>query len=450
MAALDGVDGEVVVRGWTEATGASVLDRIAELRDLVGGFLVTFVEREGRLGGVDLDAARRVVEAAGDTPVTIAGGVTTPEEVAALDRMGAEAQVGMALYTGRMSLADGFAAPLVSDRPDGLWPTVVCDEHGVALGLAYSNAESLRAAVDEIVRAMEAEQIPFELIIMDDGSTDRSFDLARQLAREDDRLRALQLSRNYSSPYSQFAGLSVARGACVTSVPDDHQCPVSVVVEMYRSWERGNKVVVANRRSRDDGRLNDFFSNLYWGVMNQFSDVAFPPGGSDRFLADREVVDILNTKIHPINTTPVLEVLRLGYSPVFLEYDRPARSGRSRWTLRKKVRMAAATFFGSSSYPLRLITVLGLGIFVSCLFLVVLIAWARIFADSSLFGFQTHGWATTMVVMMMFNGLILLSMGIVAEYIWRIHEEVRGGPVFVIREAGGEGTPVDGEEPDGS
>jgi phosphoribosyl-ATP pyrophosphohydrolase len=149
IAALDGVDGEVVVRGWTERTGAAVLDRLAELRDSVGGFLVTFVEREGRLGGIDADACRRVVEAASGTRVTVAGGITTPAEIAALDRMGADAQVGMAIYTGRLGLADAFAAPLVSDRVDGLWPTVVCDEHGIALGLVYSNADSLAAAVDE-------------------------------------------------------------------------------------------------------------------------------------------------------------------------------------------------------------------------------------------------------------------------------------------------------------
>jgi phosphoribosyl-ATP pyrophosphohydrolase len=149
IAALDGVDGEVVVRGWTERTGATVLDRLADLNDLVGGFLVTFVEREGRLGGIDLEAARRVVGAAANTPVTIAGGVTTSEEVAALDRLGADAQVGMAIYTGRLDLADAFSAPLISDRPDGLWPTVVCDEHGTALGLVYSSADSLRAAVAE-------------------------------------------------------------------------------------------------------------------------------------------------------------------------------------------------------------------------------------------------------------------------------------------------------------
>jgi phosphoribosyl-ATP pyrophosphohydrolase len=149
MAALDGVDGEVVVEGWRKGTGASVLDRLRELRETVGSFLVTFVEREGRLGGIDLEAARKVVEAAGETPVTVAGGVTTAEEVAALDRMGADAQVGMAIYTGRLELADAFAAPLISDRGDGLWPTVVVDELGVALGLAYSSSESLRVAVEQ-------------------------------------------------------------------------------------------------------------------------------------------------------------------------------------------------------------------------------------------------------------------------------------------------------------
>ncbi len=147
IAALDAVDGEVVVEGWTEKTGRHVLDRIEELRPYVGGFLVTFVEREGRLGGTDEELARKVVEAAGDARVTIAGGVTTTDEIAALDRLGADAQVGMALYKGLMDLGDAVAAPLKSDRPDGLFPTVICDERGVALGLAYSDAASIREAV---------------------------------------------------------------------------------------------------------------------------------------------------------------------------------------------------------------------------------------------------------------------------------------------------------------
>lgn len=148
IVALDGRDDEVVTHGWRTSTGRSVFDEIERLRDLCAGFLVTFVEKEGRLGGTDLDRARRIVELAGEnTTVTIAGGVTTPEEVADLDRLGADAQVGMALYTGRFDLADALAASLTSDRTDGLWPTVVVDENGYALGLAWSDRESLRKAL---------------------------------------------------------------------------------------------------------------------------------------------------------------------------------------------------------------------------------------------------------------------------------------------------------------
>jgi len=149
VVALDEKQGEVVTHGWRRGTGRNVFERMHELRDLCGGFLVTFVDREGRLGGTDLDRAAEAVAAAGKARVTIAGGVTTAEEVATLDRLGADAQVGMALYSGDLLLADAFAAPLTSDRADGLWPTVVVDEHGVALGMCWSSAESLRRAIAE-------------------------------------------------------------------------------------------------------------------------------------------------------------------------------------------------------------------------------------------------------------------------------------------------------------
>jgi histidinol dehydrogenase/phosphoribosyl-ATP pyrophosphohydrolase len=147
IAALDAVDGEVVVNGWREATGRTALGRIVELKSLVSGFLVTFVEREGRLGGTDLAAARELCAAAGATRVTIAGGVTSAEEIAILDALGADAQVGMALYTDRLDLGAAITAPLKSDRADGLFPTVVVDELGVALGLAYSSIDTIREAV---------------------------------------------------------------------------------------------------------------------------------------------------------------------------------------------------------------------------------------------------------------------------------------------------------------
>lgn len=150
VAAVDAVHGEVVDHGWTRRTGRTVTEQVESLRDYVSGFLVTFVEREGRLGGSAPPAeVQRLVALAGKCRVTIAGGVTSPDEVATLDRLGADAQVGMALYEGTLDLGEAIAAPLVSDRPDGLIPTVVTDPEGRALGLCYSSKESLRVAVAE-------------------------------------------------------------------------------------------------------------------------------------------------------------------------------------------------------------------------------------------------------------------------------------------------------------
>lgn len=148
IVALDARHGEVVTHGWRQGSGRRLLDSVRRFRDLCGGFLVTFVEREGRMEGTDVEMAASVVEEAGDAAVTIAGGITTAEEIAGLDDIGADAQVGMALYTGRLGLAEAFAAPLTSDRQDGLWPTVVTDGHGTALGLVYSSAESLKQAIE--------------------------------------------------------------------------------------------------------------------------------------------------------------------------------------------------------------------------------------------------------------------------------------------------------------
>ncbi|HKW40011.1 MAG TPA: phosphoribosyl-ATP diphosphatase [Gemmatimonadales bacterium] len=149
IAALDADRGEVVVDGWRQRTGATVLDRIRELRPVVGGFLVTQVEREGEMAGFDLTAVTAAVRAAGDARVTAAGGITRPDEVAALDRAGADAQVGMALYTGRLSLGDAVAAPLDRGLEGEVWPTVVCDPGGRTLGLVWSTRQSLARAVNE-------------------------------------------------------------------------------------------------------------------------------------------------------------------------------------------------------------------------------------------------------------------------------------------------------------
>lgn len=298
---------------------------------------------------------------------------------------------------------------------------------------SYQSADTLEPVVHKVLQRMSDEQISCELIIMDDGSTDKSFAVARSLEKMYPAVKAYQLSRNVTTPYAQFAGMHVATGDCVVSVPDDLQRPLGVVVRMYRKWQEGHQIIIGYRIRRNDGWLNDFFSKMYYRMMNTFSAVNFPPGGADGFLADREVIDIINQRIHPINTSTVVEVLRLGFDPLFIPYERPKARARSRWTFRKKVRLAMDTFFASSSLPIRLITLLGFGMAFLSGVLIILIVLAKIFSDNTLFGLPIHGWATSIVIMALFHGITLFSLGVVAEYIWRIYEEVKNRPGYIVR-----------------
>jgi len=149
VAAVDAERGTVVVEGWRQETGFQVIDRMRELAPVVGGFLLTQVEHEGGMSGFSVELVEQAVEAAGEARLTAAGGITTVEDVADLDRLGADAQVGMALYSGRMTLGAAVAAPLAKGIDGRLWPTVVCDESGSSLGLVWSTRESLEAAVSQ-------------------------------------------------------------------------------------------------------------------------------------------------------------------------------------------------------------------------------------------------------------------------------------------------------------
>jgi phosphoribosyl-ATP pyrophosphohydrolase/phosphoribosyl-AMP cyclohydrolase len=147
IAAVDSRAGRVVVEGWRTLTRRGTLDAIRELAPVVSGFLLTQVEHEGAMKGFDRNLVRAAIRAAGAARVTAAGGITTADEIATLDRDGADAQVGMALYAGALSLGDAVGAALATGQD--LWPTIVADESGRTLGLAWSSRDSLRRAVEE-------------------------------------------------------------------------------------------------------------------------------------------------------------------------------------------------------------------------------------------------------------------------------------------------------------
>ncbi len=300
--------------------------------------------------------------------------------------------------------------------------------------LSYFSGERITMAYENLSKLLAQEKIDFELIIIDDGSTDNSFEIAENLESLHENVRAYQLSKNYTSNYAIFAGLSVCKGNCAMPIPDDEQQPYSTIVGMYRLWEMGEKVIIPNRQTRNDGFLSDLFSNTYYKIINNLSEINYPPGGADLFFIDREIIDVINEKIHPINTSSVIEVLRLGYSPAFYPYDRvQGINTKSRWTFKKKFRLFKDTFFSSSTWPIKVITNLGLFFSVFALGIIIIYSYIRFFGNPDFWGKALPGWTSTIIIVSFFSGLILFSLGIIAEYIWRIYEEVKARPGYLIK-----------------
>ncbi len=302
--------------------------------------------------------------------------------------------------------------------------------------LSYYSKNKLVVAAQKLVSLFVQNNIPYEIIIMDDGSQDESYEIACSLEKENQNIKAFQLSRNYTSHYSIFAGLSVCTGACAAAVSDDEQQPYSTLVEMYRLWEQGNKVIIPYRNGRDDPFFSKIFSVGFYSIMTKLSDIKLPKYGVDTFFIDRELVDILNERIHPIRTTSITEILRLGYNPVFLPYFRPLGSNeKSRWTFKKKRKLAKDFFFSSSVFPISLITRLGLFFSLFSILLILFYLYGRLFgSDDSFWSLKkVPGWTSTVIIISFFSGLILFSLGIIAEYIWRIYEEVKNRPGYIIK-----------------
>jgi dolichol-phosphate mannosyltransferase len=301
--------------------------------------------------------------------------------------------------------------------------------------LSYYSCDRINTAYFKLKDLLAKEQIPFEFIVIDDGSTDQSFQIAKELEAKTSNVSAYQLSRNCTSNYAWFAGLFVCKGACAVAIPDDEQQPYQTVVDMYRLWEQGNPVIIPNRITRDDPWSSRIFSIAYYKIINALSDITYPEGGADLAFIDREIIDLLNNRIHPVNTAVVPEILRLGFSPVYLPYMRPVglNKGKSRWTFKKKFRLAKDVFFSSSSFPIKFIT--NLGALTSLLSVIIMIfyGYIAIFGNRHFWGVTIPGWVSIILVTTFFGGLILLSLGIIAEYIWRIYEEVKGRPGYIIK-----------------
>lgn len=301
--------------------------------------------------------------------------------------------------------------------------------------LSYKSGERLRTVRENVDAVLSRAGIPYELIIVDDGSVDGSFEIAAELANAHPNVFSYELSKNYTSHYAIFAGFSVATGRCAMFIADDEQQPYEMIIEMYREWiTKGSKIIFSYRKERDDPWLTQQFAHTFYRIVNLISDFKIPSKGLDFYLIDREIIDILNTRIHSINTTTFTELLRLGFSPTYLPYSRRKSVARkSRWTFTKKLKLAKDWIISTSSFPITLISYTGILASLISLLLIIFYIYVRLFGDNAYWKIDVRGWLSIVILVNFFSGLILLSLGIIAEYIYRIYEEVKDRPGYIIK-----------------
>lgn len=269
-----------------------------------------------------------------------------------------------------------------------------------------------------------------EYIMIDDGSKDGTLNALKIFQQQyPDKVRIIKLSGNFGSYNAVLAGMKYATGDCAVVIGADLQDPPELMVKMYEYWQNGFKLVLANRQEREDSFFSRLFANTYQKLIRKYALPNLPEGGFDFCLFDKQLREqVVNMNENNTNSLYLLTWLKYDY--VSIPYTRRKREiGKSRWTLKKKVKLLIDSFVSFSYAPLRLITVsgvlLGTAAFVYALYVIT----AKVFGL-----IDVEGWTTMMVVFLFVSAFQMLSLGIIGEYLWRNLEASRRRPSYIIDE----------------
>lgn len=293
----------------------------------------------------------------------------------------------------------------------------------------YFNEDTLMDLYQDMKAKILDTLNEYEIVFVDDGSGDRSWEVMEEIRKLDVNVRLVKLSRNFGEHAALLAGLSVCTGDCAVTKQADLQEDSTLILEMYESWKQGNKVVLAVRRSRDESKVKVFFANMYYSLVRKFVNKNMPVGGCDCYLIDRKVIEVLE-RLDEKNSSLTLQVLWAGFKTDMVYFDRKDREkGVSRWTFAKKFKLVLDSMMSFSYMPIRLMTYVGVifDLLAVALFICVIVEYFTV-------GTPIAGWSSLMCVVLCSSGLILLMMGILGEYVWRTLDAARTRPPFIIDE----------------
>ncbi len=295
----------------------------------------------------------------------------------------------------------------------------------------YYNEQSLPLLFDELLKIEQQlleKQIEMELIFVDDGSKDGSLDVLLQIKKQRSATKVIKLTRNFGSVHASKTGCQFVTGDCFMILAADLQDPPELILQMADFWLNGKKYIICVRESRNDPASSKLYSALYYFLLKTFVIPDYPSTGYDLALLDQQLLPYLQNSSKNINTP--LFAYWLGFKPEKILYHRrPRQYGKSRWTFRKKFTFFLDSILGFSVVPIRLISLIGV--------IVATLSFgygAVIFFNALRGERDVAGFPTLVSLLSFLLGLIIITLGIIGEYLWRMFDEINKRPETVIDE----------------
>ncbi|HBF41904.1 MAG TPA: glycosyltransferase [Anaerolineaceae bacterium] len=295
----------------------------------------------------------------------------------------------------------------------------------------YNEKDSLNELYRRVSEVMNSQLDTWELVLVDDGSTDGSTEMMRELAKQDGRVRPVIFARNFGHQIAVSAGMAYSRGDAVVIIDADLQDPPEVILELMAKWREGYEVVYATRSEREgESGFKLLTASLFYRLIYRITDIKIPMNTGDFRLLDRKVVDLMNAMPEHNRFLRGMSAW-VGFRQIGVPYKRAARfAGSSKYPLKKMIKLALNAITGFSYLPLQLANWIGFIAVGASLLLLIAIIILRIVGSAWL-----AGQAVWLILGLFLGGVQLICLGILGEYIGRIYDEVRGRPLYVVSEA---------------
>ena len=294
----------------------------------------------------------------------------------------------------------------------------------------YNEADNIPTLYKRIRETMDSTGEAWEIIMIDDGSIDKSSELIHDLSQKDERVRKVIFARNFGHQLAVTAGLDYSRGEAVIIIDSDLQDPPEVILELIKKWKEGYEVVYAVRSEREgESWFKLATASLFYRLIYRITEVGIPLDTGDFRLLDRKVVDVMNQMRERHRFLRGMSVW-VGFRQIGVKYKRAARyAGETKYPLRKMLKFASDAITGYSYLPLQLATYVGFICAGISILAIPVVITSRLAGSQAFFG-----QATTLIAVLFLGGVQLISLGILGEYIARIYDESKGRPLYIVKE----------------